>query len=127
MSETKAEFIDAVTQLAESLYDFHERFGIEGTEGAGRDVILEVFTSRLPFLIEEIGEHASAINRADDVNATEEMADILYIVLGTLVRLGRRGNYAMTQVAEKNNQKTTSTHRIEPLSGKLIRLGNLPS
>ena len=109
-------FTDAATHMADSVEGFHRHFGIE----VGRDGI--DFHSRLTLLMKEVGEHANAINKGhpnDEV--LKEMADIAYVALGTLELAGEDGVDAMLQVVDKNNSKTTTTHELNPETGKILR------
>ena len=109
-------FPDAATRMADSVEGFHRHFGIE----AGRDGI--DFHSRLTLLMEEVGEHANAINKGHPIDEVlKEMADIAYVALGTLELAGEDGVDAMLQVVDKNNSKTTATHELNPKTGKILR------
>ena len=107
---------------AGSVYDFHQRFGVEqidlDTDFAGT---LAVLRSRLGFLAEELGEHAKGLNTGDARAAAEEMADVAFVALGTLLVLDAAGREACTAVAGKNDRKTGETHALDASSGKLVR------
>ena len=109
-------FTDAATHMADSVEGFHHHFGIKGR----RDGI--DYHSRLTLLMEEVGEHANAINKGHPVDEVlKEMADIAYVALGTLELAGEDGVQAMMQVVDKNNSKTTATHELNPKTGKILR------
>ena len=109
-------FTNAATHMADSVERFHRNFGIE----AGRDGI--DYHSRLTLLMEEVGEHANAINKGHPVEEVlKEMADIAYVALGTLEMAGDDGAQAMMQVVDKNNSKTTTTHKLNPNTGKILK------
>lgn len=109
-------FTDAAAQMADSVEGFHRHFGIE----AGQDGI--DYHSRLTLLMEEVGEHANAINKGHTVDQVlQEMADTAYVALGTLELAGENGIQAMLQVAEKNNSKSNATYELHPETGKVIR------
>ena len=85
-------FTDAATQMADSVERFHRHFSIE----AGRDGIN--YHSRLTLLMEEVGEHANAINKGHPVHEVlQEIVDIAYVALGTLELAGEDGAQAMMQ------------------------------
>ena len=72
--------------------------------------------------MEEVDEHANAINKGHPVDEVlKEMADIAYVALGTLELAGEDGVDAMLQVVDKNNSKTTATHKLNPKTGKILR------
>ena len=71
--------------------------------------------------MEEVGEHAAELNRAELDLAAEEMADVAFVAMGTLMELNALGASACREVADKNDKKTLQTHMVEPSSGKLVR------
>lgn len=113
-------FLEAVNKMAESVYQFHERFEIPSLDISDTDATLEALRQRLALLAEETGEHARALNRADIPDACKEAADVAYIALGTLLRLGVAGWQAANQVSGKNNLKTPETHGKRSSTGKVL-------
>ncbi len=86
---------------------------------------LAVLRGRLSMLVEEIGEHAEALNKERVYpESAQEIADVLYVALGTLFLMDSKGDqaYAGTEavrwVTAKNNQKTPATHHMS--GGKAI-------
>ena len=119
---SRQDFITAVSRLAESVYDFHTRFDIPNiNEKAPSDDAFPRLCTRLAFLMEEVGEHAAELNRAELELAAEEMADVAFVAMGTLMELNALGASACRKVADKNDKKTLQTHMVEPSSGKLVR------
>ena len=119
---SRQEFVEAVSRLAESVYDFHARFDIPNiNDKTPSDDIFPRLCTRLAFLMEEVGEHAAELNRAELDLAAEEMADVAFVAMGTLIELNALGATACRKVADKNDKKTLQTHTVEPSSGKLIR------
>ena len=119
---TKNEFLSSVERLAESVYDFHHRFGwlpVEANESP--DVALAVLRKQFLFLMEEAGEHASALNKGDLGEALLELADVAFVALGAVYLSSTEGALACIQVANKNDKKTHETHVYEESSGKIIR------
>jgi len=120
MTDEMQPYLAAMNRMAESVYRFHERFEIPSVDTADVDGTLEALRQRLALLAEETGEHARALNRADIPDACKEAADIAYIALGTLLRLGSAGTEAANIVSDKNNLKTPSTHGKRSSTGKVL-------
>ena len=116
------DFILSISELAKSVYDFHERFSVPTVDTISNpDESLSKISERVPLLIEEIGEHAKALNKGDLVESILELADVAYVVLGTLLILDNAGKNASEKVAKKNNLKTNDTHIRVESSGKLVK------
>ena len=119
---SRDDFVSAVSRLAESVYDFHTRFDIPILNEKMPDS--EVFPrlcTRLAFLTEETGEHARELNQGALDRAADEMADVAFVAMGTLLEMAALGAGACHEVANKNDKKTLHTHMVEPSSGKLVR------
>ena len=122
---SRDEFTAAVSRLAESVYDFHQRFNIPNINdinaNTSDDCAVPRLCARLAFLIEEVGEHARELNVGALDDAAAEMADVAFVAIGTLLELDALGVSSSRQVANKNDKKTLQTHFIEEASGKLVR------
>ncbi len=119
---SRDEFTAAVSRLAESVYDFHQRFDIPNINANTSDnCAVPRLCARLAFLMEEVGEHARELNVGALDDAAAEMADVAFVAIGTLLELDALGVSASRQVANKNDKKTLRTHFIEEASGKLVR------
>ena len=119
---SRDEFVAAVSRLAESVYDFHQRFDIPNINAnTSNDCAIPRLCARLAFLMEEVGEHARELNVGALDDAAAEMADVAFVAIGTLLELDALGIAASRQVANKNDKKTLQTHFIEETSGKLVR------
>ena len=119
---SRQEFVAAVSRLAESVYDFHTRFAIPNiNEKSHPDDVFPRFCTRLAFLMEETGEHARELNQANLDRAADEMADVAFVAMGTLLEMDATGADACRNVANKNDKKTLYTHMVKPSSGKLVR------
>ncbi len=123
------EFVAALSEMAASVYDFHQRFDVPrigrppAEERPSADG-LAALRSRLAFLIEETGEHAKELNRGELGDASKEIADVADVAMGTLLVLDEMGVDACRAVAGKNNAKTVKTHAVDATSGKLVRRGS---
>ena len=119
---TREEFVTAVSRLAGSVYDFHDRFDIPNLNDKSHyDDPFPRLCTRLAFLIEETGEHAKELNQGVLDRAADEMADVAFVAIGTLLEMDSLGAIACVEVANKNDKKTLQTHMVEPSSGKLIK------
>ena len=119
---TREEFVGAVARLAGSVYDFHARFDISNlNDKTSADDVFPRLCTRLAFLMEETGEHARELNQGCLDRAADEMADVAFVAIGTLLELDATGAKACRTVANKNDKKTLQTHMVEPSSGKLVR------
>ena len=119
---SREDFVSAVSRLAESVYDFHTRFDIPNiNEKAPSGVVFSRLCTRLAFLMEETGEHARELNQGALDRAADEMADVAFVAMGTLLEMDALGADACNDVANKNDNKTLHTHMVEPSSGKLVR------
>ena len=119
---TREEFVGAAARLAGSVYDFHARFDIPNiNDKTPADDVFPRLCTRLAFLMEETGEHARELNQGCLDRAADEMADVAFVALGTLLELDTSGAKACLAIANKNDKKTLQTHMVEPSSGKLVR------
>ena len=118
---TRDDFISSIARIAASVYDFHERFDVPSDGRANSDDSLSVLRRRLPYLIEETGEHAKELNKGNLWDAALELADVTFVALGSVLMLNACGNEACHAVAAKNDAKTAETHVYDASSGKLVR------
>jgi|TARA_B110000263_G_scaffold54024_1_gene45399 NTP pyrophosphatase (non-canonical NTP hydrolase) len=115
-------FISAVTKLAESVYDFHERWNLLNTT---KSYFLSI-QEREELLMEEIRELSFEYNKNDtdksEILLCQEAADVLYVALGNMIGLNKVGLNAIHQVADKNNKKTSKTHFFDKKLNKVKKL-----
>ena len=110
MQKTNHNFPKVVADFAESIREFHQRFGCEfGSEN-----------SRLAMLHEEFNEHSLEVG-IDESKALHELADLAFVALGTLELAGEAGIDALRVVAAKNGAKTSETHERNESTGKIQR------
>lgn len=118
----REEFVAAMARIAESVYDFHSRFGLPMVgSGLSPEQGLETLRMRLPYLVEEIGEHSKALNNDDLHDALLELADVAFVAAGSVLTAGSPALDACRDVALKNDAKTLDTHYLEKSSGKVLR------
>ena len=104
-----------VSELAECVQAFHERFGITGE--ASRDDLL----ARILIQDEEVRELHEAIVDESDERVASEAVDVLFVAIGTVLRLDPAlAARAIREVIEKNDAKTWDTHHIND-AGKIAR------
>ena len=120
MAIERSDFVGAVSRLGDSVYSFHERFGIPTLDDADRDAVLETLRRRLSLLSEEVGEHARELNRGNVEDAVSEAVDIAYVALGTVLVLGIEGRAACYSISDKNDAKTLTTHGNRGATGKVV-------
>ena len=102
-----------VAALAACVQAFHERFDITGA--ASRDDLLD----RIPIQDEEVRElHAAILGESPDRVASEAV-DVLFVAIGTVLRLDPGlAAAAIREVIEKNDSKTWNTHHLND-AGKI--------
>ena len=120
MQIERGDFVGAVSRLGDSVYSFHDRFGIPTLDDADRDTVFETLRRRLALLSEEVGEHARELNRGNVDDAVSEAVDIAYVALGTVLTLGDAGRDACYAISDKNDAKTLTTHGNRGSTGKVV-------
>lgn len=104
-----------IASLAASVEAFHERFGLVGP--STREELL----SRIPIQDEEVRELHQAILHETPEHVANEAVDVLFVAIGTVLRLDPQlAASALSQVIEKNNAKTWESHHINS-AGKVVR------
>ena len=96
-----------LVRLAEEVENFHNRFPEQE----------QTPSERVSMLTEEVGEYAQAVNKGDLGKAHEELADVIFVALGTLQKANAEA--WLDRVREKNERKTTKTHEVR--HGKVVR------
>ncbi len=104
-----------ISELAACVQAFHERFGI--TDVASSDDLL----ARILIQDEEVRELHDAIVDEPDERVASEAVDVLFVAIGTVLRLDPAlAAEAIREVIEKNDAKTWDTHHINA-AGKITR------
>jgi len=130
---TKDEFMSAIEIIAESVWNFHERWGFEGSKSKDGNVVglvlrdpQELFENeRHQILDEEINEFKEAISKRQLDQASLELGDVLFVVIGHCKAYDRNICSALKEIAKKNDNKTNKTHAIRSDTGKLLSLGKV--
>lgn len=108
------DFVERINDLARSIVDFHERFGIENASNMNN------MNFRQQLLMEEVGEVSRAITRGQYEQAVLESVDVAYVALGTLLSHAPQSFTYIVDTVIKNDAKTLDTH--EPnWDGKVLR------
>ena len=108
---------ELIAELTASVQSFHQRFGLVGPSTQ------EELLSRIPIQEEEVCELHHAIMHETPEHIASEATDVLYVAIGTLLRLDPAlVAAALAEVIEKNNAKTAETHHINA-AGKVVRRG----
>ncbi len=106
---------DLIGELTASVQAFHGRFGLVGPSSG------EELLSRIPIQEEEVRELHYAILHESPDRVASEAVDVLYVAIGTLLRLEPgQAQAALAEVIQKNNAKTWDTHHINS-AGKVVR------
>lgn len=100
-------FVQHIRKLAQSVVDFHERFGAQHTDN------MENLKFRNQLLTEEVGEVAKALNHNAYADAVLESVDVAYVALGTLLAHAPESFIGIMEVIEKNVAKTPETHQLQ--------------
>ncbi len=118
-------FVQAVSRMAEEVWDFHNRWGF-GSGGFAAQTPADIIRRRREILAEEIREldEAATQNEADQV--LNEAADVLFVAMGHVEAMGEAGVKGVDCVTRKNSLKTEATHAIRSDTGKLLPIHGKP-
>ena len=119
---SKQAFIDAVTEMAAEVWDFHVRWNFGGFSAQPIHVLM---ADRERIMEEEIRELHDALSVNAFQSAATEAADVLFVALGHCQTLNETagGIGGIRLVTGKNAAKTRKTHAVAP-SGKLLPLAD---
>jgi NTP pyrophosphatase (non-canonical NTP hydrolase) len=118
-------FIKSVSDMADQVWDFHERWNFWPFDGPERSASQSI-SERQPILDEEIRELAEAVAANQSAEVAAEAADVLFVALGHVLSLRDAGTGGLAAVTAKNAAKTEKTHRIRPDTGKLLPIHGKP-
>ena len=108
--------------IVASLLEFNEAFEIPKLEapGLGPDELIEL---RIKLLTEEVQEYAEAARSGDLVEVLDALADIGYILAGTIINHGMQNIYddAFNEVHRSNMAKLVDGRVIRRADGKVMK------
>lgn len=119
------EFIRTVSEMADQVWDFHERWKFWPFEGPERPPS-KAIAERQAILDEEILELSEAVQADNSEEISAEAADVLFVALGHVLSLREPGLAGVRSVTIKNAGKTEETHRVRPDTGKLLPIAGKP-
>jgi len=119
---SKIDFMNAMNSIAESVYDFHQRWNLFDVSKSPFNAVAEREDLLLEEVKELIAEYSKNINEASVELLSREAADVLYVSMGSMLALHQDGAEAMLQVAKKNNNKTSKTHFYNEKENKVKKL-----
>ena len=119
------EFINVVSEMADQVWDFHERWKFWPFEGPDRPPS-KAIAERQAILDEEIAELGEAVEAENGEEIAAEAGDVLFVALGHVLSLRRAGLAGVRSVTSKNAGKTEATHRIRVDTGKLLPISGKP-
>ncbi len=112
------EFITAIGELAAEVWDFHDRWGVEGRLP---ESVFERLRVRRPMLEEEMRELDAELDASDLDALGEEATDVAFVAIGHLAAIEELGIESARRVVHKNASKTDRTHYIDLTTGKITR------
>lgn len=90
--------------------------------GQGQDEGKHVFDLRLALIEEEYGEFMEALSWGDDVFIAKEAADLVYVVVGTLISRGIPFNAVFAALQASNMTKVGPDGRVtKRADGKILK------
>ena len=113
---TKLDFATLMYKLGESVYDFHERFGIDEVllddSMSDEELYNNIYNTerRIFRQFEELSEVSRALGMEDWVNVREEIVDNLYVAMGIAMTTGTLLGDNIYHVMDKNGKKTPENY-----------------
>ena len=121
----REQFLGAVRDMADQVWDFHERWGFWPFEGPEQSPAVAI-SAREAILAEEINELSEAVEQDDGAEIAAEAADVLFVAMGHVLSLKDAGIKGVISVTGKNAAKTDKTHAVRSDTGKLLPLEGKP-
>ncbi len=121
----REEFLKTVTEMADQVWDFHERWKFWPFDGQERPPS-KAISERQAILDEEINELGEAVEADDSEEIAAEAADVLFVAIGHVLSLRETGLAGVRAVTLKNAGKTEATHRVRQDTGKLLPISGKP-
>ena len=114
--------IKFMNPIVKSLLEFNEAFEIPKLDapGLGPDELIEL---RIKLLTEEVQEYAEAARAGDLVEVLDALADIGYILAGTIINHGMQDIYddAFNEVHRSNMAKLVDGKVLRREDGKVLK------
>ena len=114
--------LETMNPIVESLLEFNQAFEIPKLDnpGLGPDELIEL---RIKLLTEEVQEYAEAARTGDLVEVLDALADIGYILAGTIINHGMQDIYdeAFNEVHRSNMAKLVDGKVIRREDGKVLK------
>ena len=111
-----------MNQIIIDLLEFNKAFGIPqlNEPGLGSDDLIEL---RIKLLTEEVQEYAEAARTGDLVEVLDALADIGYILAGTILNHGMQNIYdkAFPEVHRSNMEKLADGKVLRRDDGKVMK------
>ena len=108
--------------IVKSLLEFNDAFEIPALDepGLGPDELIEL---RIKLLTEEVEEYAEAARSGDLVEVLDALADIGYILAGTIINHGMQHIYdaAFDEVHRSNMAKLVNSKVLRREDGKVMK------
>lgn len=108
--------------IVSDLLEFNEAFGIPKLDapGLGPDDLIEL---RIKLLTEEVQEYAEAARSGDLVEVLDALADIGYILAGTIINHGMQDIYddSFSEVHRSNMAKLVDGKVLRREDGKVMK------
>ena len=114
----RSEFIQAVSELAAEVWDFHDRWDVHGRLPESPAERMRV---RRPLLQEELRELDAELEATDADALAEEATDVAFVAIGHLAALEELALDSIRTVVSKNAAKSHATHFIDDSTGKITR------
>ena len=112
----------AMNPIVKSLLEFNQAFGIPKLDqpGLGPSDLIEL---RIKLLKEEVEEYAEAARSGDLLEVLDALADIGYILAGTIINHGMQGIYddAFNEVHRSNMAKLVDGKVLRREDGKVMK------
>lgn len=104
----------SMNPIVRSLLEFNNAFDIPKLDapGLGTDELIEL---RIKLLVEEVQEYAEAARTGDMVEILDALADIGYILAGTII------NHGMQHIYDDSFNEVHRSNMAKLVDGKVIR------
>ena len=119
-------FMEAMTVIAEGVYNFHERWGFTHSASYEGRTEQSLMKERIPVIKEEVKEWQESIKnfKKDPANFDEEIGDLLWVSIGNLMAIATPDarDRIIKLVVDKNESKNPENYAIRKDTGKLVSI-----